>query len=71
MDFNNIEQIVQWGFYGMATFIGGGILSAITKLKDGVAELNIKVATVIEKLAGHEKELEKHDERLEFLERKK
>ena len=62
------SQIVTWVFYAMATVIGGGVLNILRKLTSSVEELNIKMAVLIEKTAYHEKELEKHDNRIGALE---
>jgi len=69
MDGINYHQVIAWVFYGTITALGGILTVTIRKLADGVTELNVKIATVIEKTLNHEKELGRHESRIEFLER--
>lgn len=43
----------------------------LSKLQNSTEELNVKVARVIEKISGHEKELDRHEERIRELEKEK
>ncbi len=63
------SQAVTWLFSGAATLIGSLLLTTIRKLANGVEDLNVKIAHVIEKTMNHEKELGRHDERIGYLER--
>ncbi len=56
-------------FYGSMTIMVTAIAVIGRKLVDSVNDLNIKIAIVIEKTLNHEKELERHDRRLNSLER--
>lgn len=60
MQFNDF---VQWAFYGFVTLLALDLKSVIKELKDSVVSLNINMATVIEKMAGHEKRIEKLEEK--------
>ena len=55
-------------------FLGVSVLkyikTSIDDTKKSVDELNIKVATVIEKTANHEKQLDAHNDRIIHLEQK-
>ena len=64
----NFPQFVEWVFYGI---IGGSSVYAVnvlSDLKSSIEKLNERVAVIIEKTAWHEKQLEKHDERINNLE---
>lgn len=67
MDFSHF---IQWGFEGL---ISGALIygvSVLTNLKSSINILNERIATIIEKTAWHEKELEKHEHRIIRLESK-
>jgi len=64
------QQVIAWVFYGTITALGGVLTFTIRNLDQGVSELNVKIATVIEKTMNHEKELGRHESRIEFLERR-
>jgi len=66
LDYHNV---IAWIFYGTITTLGGILTWTIRNLADAVSELNVKIATVIEKTMNHEKELGRHESRIEFLER--
>lgn len=61
-------QFLDWAFQGI---VAGAIVigvSVLRELRDSVSDLNENVAVVIEKTAQHERQLEKHDERIRELE---
>lgn len=61
-------KFVEWAFYGT---IGSSCVYAVAILSDlrsSVEKLNERVAVIIEKTAWHEKQLEKHDARINNLE---
>jgi hypothetical protein len=49
----------------------GYIAFEIHKARESVVELNTKIAVILEKLANHEHEIERHERRLSHLETKK
>lgn len=55
------------GFFGV--WVLKSIQHSIEETRKSVDELNIKVATVIEKTAYHEKQLDDHGERIKDLEK--
>lgn len=68
MDFS---KFVEWVFYGL---IGGGvyvIAEAMASMNKSMIQLNINLATVIEKVSSHEKSLDDHHERIRDLEKQK
>lgn len=59
---------VEWAFKALIT---GSIIYGVrvlSQLQSSVESLNIKIAVIIEKVSGHEKELNKHEIRLIKLE---
>ena len=56
------------GFFGV--FVLHGIRQSIDSTKRSVDELNVKVATIIEKTSNHERELGRLDSRVGKLETK-
>lgn len=65
------NRIIEWSFFGMVSVIGTGFLRAMRKLNQGVSDLNAKIAAILEKTHHHERTLEKHDERITVIERKR
>ena len=57
------KDFVQWAFYGLITYHAMDFKTVIKELKDSVVSLNINMAIVIEKMAGHEKRIEKLEEK--------
>jgi hypothetical protein len=52
-------QFVNWVFYGV---MGGGVflgIKILSKMSDSIADLNTKVALVIEKTSSHEEQIAK------------
>jgi len=65
------SKFIEWAFYGV---ISGGIYiiaQSINSMKASVIELNVKLATVIEKVSYHEKALDDHHDRIRDLEKNK
>lgn len=62
------SEFVQYCFYGVAS--GGTMLGVkiLWSLKDSIDTLNKQIAIIIERTTYHEKQLEKHDERLSRIE---
>lgn len=55
---HDYSQFVSWAFQGL---LGAAVIyaaSTLAKLRDSVDELNLKMATIIEKMSWHEKEIE-------------
>jgi len=61
------SHFVEWAFYGILSGCALFAVSILSKLNSSVAELNAKVAVVIEKTLSHEKRLDRHDEIIESL----
>lgn len=67
----DFQKFIEWTFLAV---IGGGVAwsaSFLSKISDSVTELNIKLATVLERSEWHGKELEDYSSRIIALERHK
>lgn len=64
------KDFVSWIFFGMLAFYGYSISTNMDKITDSIAQLNINVAVVVEKVSTQGKELEKIDARVIRLEHK-
>lgn len=63
-----VEAWVAWAFQGVIT---GAIIYGVTEIKGlrtSIESLNIQLARIIERTGSHEKEIDKHDERIRALE---
>jgi len=67
MQFNDF---LTWGFTGLVSGILIYAVKVLTDIKRSVEELNERMATIIEKTAWHEKEMEKMSNRILALESK-
>jgi hypothetical protein len=64
----NFHDFVTWGFQGIVT---GAIVFGVAEIKglrSSIESLNQQIAKTIEKTAWHEKELDKHEDRIHRLE---
>jgi hypothetical protein len=61
---NEFSEFVQWGFYSVLTGCAIYLTSILNGLKGSVDELNVKMATIIEKTSNHEKRIEKLEDKL-------
>lgn len=61
---NQFSEFVQWGFYSVLTGCAVYLTSILNGLKGSVDELNVKMATIIEKTSNHEKRIEKLEDKL-------
>jgi hypothetical protein len=65
---HDFPQFVDWAFKGIVAgtlFYGVGLFAG---MKHSIDELNIRMAQVIERMTHHQKEIDKHDERLSKIE---
>lgn len=67
MEFSNF---LTWGFTGLLSGILVYAVKVLTDIKLSVEELNERMATIIEKTAWHEREMEKMSNRIVLLENK-
>lgn len=58
-------DFVQWSFYGLISGCAIYLTSILSGLKLSVDELNIKMATIIEKTSSHEKRIEKLEDKIQ------
>lgn len=58
-------DFVQWCFYGLISGCAIYLTSILSGLKLSVDELNIKMATIIEKTSSHEKRIEKLEDKIQ------
>lgn len=64
----NVNSWIEWAFQGVIT---GAIIYGVAEMKGlraSIDSLNIQLARIIEKTSSHEKEIDKHDERIRALE---
>lgn len=59
------SDFVQWVFYGLISGCSLYLVNILGGLKSSVDELNIKMATIIEKTSGHERRIERLENKLE------
>lgn len=67
----DLNGLISWAFQGL---VAGGIIYAagsLTKMRESVESLNKSIATIIEKMEWHQKEIENHDSRITSLETSK
>lgn len=57
------KDFVQWSFYGLISGCSIYLTSILSGLKTSVDELNIKMATIIEKTSNHERRIEKLEDK--------
>lgn len=62
-------HLVNWLFFALASLVGGGVLKSLHELVRDVGELNVKIAAILEKSVQHERRLEEHANRIQYLER--
>lgn len=67
MEFMEFVSYVFYGILGSSAVLSVSILQRLSR---AVEDLNIKLAVLIEKTAGHEKWLEKHDDEIGVLRQK-
>ena len=63
------QNLVQYVFYGLLTYYALDMARTVKQAKTSIEELNGRVGVVIEKITGHEKSIDEHNERLRYLER--
>lgn len=57
------SSFITWGFYGMATLMGGVLLRFFYQLKTSVQAMSINLAVGLEKIGAHDKAIDRHDGR--------
>lgn len=58
------KDFVQWAFYALLSGCSIYLTSILSGLKLSVDELNIKMATIIEKTSNHERRIEKLEDKV-------
>jgi len=66
-----IEKIIEWGFLSLLTGVGSFVVKFLWDISKSVSQLNIQVASILERTAIHSESIENHESRLERLELKK
>lgn len=67
----NVNTLISWAFQAL---VAGGVVYAagsMTKMRASIDKLNESIATIIEKMQWHEKEIDDHSSRLKSLESSK
>lgn len=64
----HLNELIQYGFYGLMSFVATYGVAVLSSMKNSVDTLNVKIAIVIERSDQHDKILEKHDNRINKLE---
>ena len=64
----SFAYFVDWAFLAIVSgcFVFG--TKILFDLKENIGSLNQKIAIILERITHHEKEIEKHDERIRSLE---
>lgn len=65
----SFDKFIQWAFLGL---VSGGVVYGMrfaAVISKSIGELNIKLATLLERTAGHSREIEEHTGRINRLER--
>lgn len=71
MENGNLFSMIQSALGFLVTGFVGMLVYEIKEGKNSVSELNVKIGIILERLINHEKEIEKHNERITLIERKK
>lgn len=58
------KDFVQWAFYGLISSCFIYLTTILAGLRTSVEELNIKMATIIEKTSNHERRIEKLEDKV-------
>lgn len=66
-----ISAIVEWILRAVLSVLFGVGVKILWTLAQSVRELNIRIAVIVDQIGWHKQELDKHDKRLERLERTK
>lgn len=61
---NQFSEFIQWGFYSVLTGCAIYLTAILNGLKGSVDELNVKMATIIERVSHHEKRIEKLEDKI-------
>lgn len=64
------SHLINWLFFGVVAAFGGGVLQSMRALVKNVSELNAQIAVVLEKCLHHERQLDEHGKRIQYLERR-
>jgi len=57
-------KFVEWVFYGVVGGCAVYMVQILSGLKESVDDLNIKMATIIEKTTNHERRIEKLEDKI-------
>lgn len=62
------QEFLEFAFYGLLSGAALWGVSILSKLQASIAELNEKVAQILERTSWHERELERLDRRIDRVE---
>lgn len=62
------DEVIKYIFFSLASFVSFDIMSTLRKTKESIESLNIRMATLIEKILIHEKYLDDHAQRIKKIE---
>lgn len=65
------SDFVSWVFFGLIAYFGYQLTSSVDKMSDSIADLNVKMAVVVERDQAQSKEIDRLDKRVEKLEVKR
>lgn len=66
----SFDQFVQWGFYSLISVVAVYIASEFATLSKSVDELNLKVASMLEKFVWHKRDIDELKDRVDAIEKK-
>lgn len=64
MDFS---KFVEWSFYAIISGCSVYGVNVLSKMKEDISLLAITLAKIVTKVDGHEKRLDKHEEKIDNL----
>jgi hypothetical protein len=68
---NKFKEFIQWGFQALLLAIVSWGVSELSALNNSVQQLNINMAIVVTKSERFERDIVRHDQRIEKLEERK
>lgn len=63
------SEFMQYLFYSLLSFCAVYVTGTLSKLRESIDSLNAHIATLLEKTSWHEKQIERHDEKISNIEK--
>lgn len=58
---HNLNELIQYGFYAIASFIGAYGVGVLAAMKKSIDALNLQVGILIERTTWHDREIQRLD----------